>query len=289
MASIVAWFQAQPAPLQPAYLSAFTSISLFVLGFLTIAGTAWANRRNTLKAARDQQKLEIYKAVLKDIDAASDAQLEASNYVRTTVGMLRIQAEMLKTNPVWPPVRERTAAFEARHYKQLSQLGALHQFVEQWAIVDQRLEVFAKAFGYQRNAVMRAGLELSEVFRSVLPVDVPGQPDKIFAYSPPQQRFIDLAAEMAEKYHYESGLLGAYISDFNVELQPLLLGHLFGRRIVRRDAPDPTQFTIRLDRYRQIVRHFENTDFFKGGKAADLELRKRHGTERRVLWFLRGL
>lgn len=37
-----------------------------------------------------------------------------------------------------------------------------------------------------------------------------------------------MVEELAELYHRESGLLGAYIGDFNVELQPLLLGHLFG-------------------------------------------------------------
>ena len=281
---IVAWFQLQPSALQPAILSAATVVSLFVLGFLTIAGTAWANRRNTLKAARDQQKLEIYKSILKDIDAAADAQLDASSFAGTAAMMLRIQADMVAGGVPWGMPRERLQQFDQFHRAQTRKFSVLHGFLEQWAILDPRLEAFRKAFGYQSFATLEAATALSGALRFALPVDNPD--GGVFPYSPPSREQAEALSQVAARYQREGSLLGAYISDLNVELQPLLLGHLFGRRIVRRDPPDPTQFAIRLDRHRQIVRHFQNTPFFKNADIEETELRQRHGTLRFNWWRL---
>lgn len=279
---IVTWFQSQPTALQPAILSAATAVGLFVLGFLTIAGTAWANRRNTLKAARDQQKLDIYNAILKDINAASDAQLDATTFAGTAAMMLRIQADMVAGGVPWGMPRERLHQFEQLHRAQTQTFSVLHGFLEQWAILDPRLEAFRKAFGYQAIATLEAATALSGALRFALPVDNPD--GGVFPYSPPSREQAEAVGEVAARYQRESSLLGAYIGDLNVELQPLLLGHLFGRRIVRRAPPDPTQFAIRLDRHRQIVRHFKNTPFFKKGSLEEAELRRRHGTVRFRWW-----
>lgn len=282
---ILHWLQTQPTALQPAYLAAFTQVGLFLLGFLTIAGTAWANRRNTLKAARDQQKLEIYKAILADIDAAARAQEAAASYVSSAVMMLKVQAEMIKTNPTWPNVSQRVSEFEALHYKQLSAMSKLHRFMEQWLIIDRRLAVFGRAFSYQHNQALQAGNQVSDALRSMLPTDIPDQPGAIFPYRVPQPRHIEQLSQIADRYQHESHLIGCYISDFNVELQPLLLGHLFGPKMVRRDPPDPTLFAIRLDRYRSITRYFENTPYFSDANSMDRKLREKHRRKNRPGWL----
>ena len=279
---ILGWFQAQSAALQPAILSAATAISLFVLGFLTIAGTAWANRRNTLKAARDQQKLEIYKAILKDIDAAAAAQVDASTFAGTAATMLRIQADMVAEGIPWGMPRERMLQFDQLHRTQTQKFSVLHGFLEQWAVLDPRVEAFRKAYGYQSFATSEAAWALSGAFRFALPIDNPD--GGVFPYSPPNREQAEALALVATRYQSESSLLGAYIGDLNVELQPLLLGHLFGRRIARRDPPDPTRFAIRLDRHREIVRHFKNTPFFQQAEVQETELRRHHGTLPGAWW-----
>ena len=282
------WFQSQPIILQPAILSALTAISLFVLGFLTIAGTAWANRRNTLKAARDEQKLEIYKAMLAKIEAASSAQLSADGYLRSATMGIRIHSDMVQQGLPWSPPRERFSEFSRLHQELSELVSDIHRSLEQWAIIDHRLEAFRKAFGFQQNAMMRAWMALNPVFMRLLPTDMPE--GGVFPYSTPQGRHIAELDALAEGYHRESSLLSCYIGDLNVELQPLLLGHLFGRRIVRRNAPDPAQFTIRLDRYKQIIRHFEGTEFFRNGARMERELRDRYRAQGKVRlhrWDLR--
>lgn len=276
------WFQSQPKELQPALLSSFTTLSVFVLGFLTIVGTAFANRRNTLKAARDDQKLEIYKEALVKIDAAVDAQSEADSYLRNAITSLRIQNDSVKEGIYPNAPRQRFPEFSALHYAQRKKVIDLHLFLEQWAVIDPRLEAFRKAFGYQGRVLMDAESVLNPLLILALPTDNPT--GGTFPYSVPPSSLLDQLVSAADRYHYETGLLSAYVGDLNVELQQLLLGHLFGHRIVRRDAPDPGQFAIRLDRHRQIVRHFESTPFFRNGAEMEKALRQQHGTSRRFSW-----
>ena len=99
-----------------------------------------------------------------------------------------------------------------------------------------------------------------------------------------QRKVATWLTTLAERYHHESGLIGTYLFDLNVELQPLLLGHLFGDRVSRRDARDPVQFTIRLDRHKQIIRHFNQTDFFRKGAEMDRELRRKNGIPPKDWW-----
>lgn len=280
----IEWYLALQPVLQGALISAGASLVLGLFGFLSIWFTAFANRRHALKASRDQQKLEIYKAILADIDAATEAQIDVSAYVTGATMGLRIQADMLPINPNWPPVTQRVQKFEALHYAQSAALSKLHRFIEQWAIIDPRLHAFGMAFGYQHHQVSEAARAMSDAFRSTLPTDIPDQPGAIFPYTPPQKRHLDQVSTAADRYNHESGLVGSYISDFNIELQPLLLGHLFGRNIVRRDPPDPSQFAIRLDRHRQIIRHFKTTPFFSNGDRMMNEIRAQHREERKPLW-----
>jgi len=195
------WFQGQPASLQPALLSAFTSMSLFALGFLTIAGTAWANRRNTLKAARDEQKLEIYKEMLAKIEAASSAQLKADGYLRGATMSIRIYVEMKQQGLQSPPPHQRFPEFSRLHQELADRASNIHRTLEQWSVIDHRLEAFRKAFGFQQNALMLAAMNLNPKLIRILPTESPE--GDLFPYSPPQGRHLtelDALAEGLERH-----------------------------------------------------------------------------------------
>ncbi len=271
IASTVDWYVNQEVPLQAAILSAGTTLLVLFLGVWL---NAWANRRNTLNASRDSQKLEIYKTMLEKIDAASDAQIAADGYLRAAVMAVENYADLTSQGLHATPPKHRFLEFSKLHHEQGKRLGEIHILLEQWAIIDSRLKVFRLAFGFQGDATRSAFSELSQSLIRMLPVEKPE--GGLYPYGSHQGRHLAELSQLAEKYHRESGLLGAYVSDLNVELQPLLLGHLFGRRVTRRNPPDPSQATIRLDRYKQITRDFEQTEFFRRGAELDREIRARH-------------
>lgn len=271
--AIVSWYSTLEVPLQAATLSAITTFSVFFLGVWL---SAWANRRNALKASRDAQKLDIYRSVLEKIDAAADAQRAASSYILGIKMTLWAQAEIAQEGmPITPP-NQRFPKFSELHSRQQESFTELHKFLEQWAIVDFRFKAFRMAFGFQSNATLNAAISLNLPLMRALPADNPQ--GGTFPYSLPAKENIEELEKLLDRYTYESGLMGAYIADLNVELQPLLLGHLFGWQIERRDPPDPTQFTLRLDRYKSIVQHFENTEHFKRGAAMDREIREKYAS-----------
>ena len=71
--------------------------------------------------------------------------------------------------------------------------------------------------------------------------------------------------------------LGACLSDFQVEMQNILVGGLFESRIAYRSPIDPTSKVIRLDRSVELKRYFENeTKWGRHLKQVDEELRSVH-------------
>lgn len=54
-------------------------------------------------------------------------------------------------------------------------------------------------------------------------------------------------------------------------MQLLLLGELFPNVVERRDPPDPDQFCIRLDKYDEIVRILDVTDWRKQSNELEAE------------------
>lgn len=280
MDQLISWFWAQEAAVQAATITVLANVGLFFLGLSTIALNAWANRRNTLKASRDEQKLSIYKDALRIIDAAEEVRGKAGGYLHGVLSSLKYCAVAAKVGLPASPPKERHLEFQRLHFAQLAEVGVLHRFLEQWAVVDKRLSVFGLAFSAQHNAVMKAHGALFDTLMKALPTDRTDG-GGIFPYAPPSDEALGKLAELADAYISESALLGAYIGDLNVELQPLLLGHLFGRSIPRRDPPDPTQFTIRLDRHEAITAKLRATDYFRRGETLDKELRAQHGTQKK--------
>lgn len=276
------WLNSIPTALQPQVFTAATQFSIFSLGFLTILGTAWANRRNTLKAARDAQKLEIYNLALGKIQTATEAQRKVSSYLTRANMAIRMHADLVQQGIPSSIPSQRFTEFSSLHFEQGRAAGEVHLFLEEWAIIDPRLQAFRMAFGFQSHTVSLAFAALSRTLMTQLPTDNPQ--GGTFPYAASQGRHIDDLELLAEAYQRESGLVGAYLGDLNVELQQLLLGHLFNGRVVRRDAPDPAQFAIRLDRHREIIRHFQATDFFKNGARLDTELRAAHRQKRPSWW-----
>lgn len=170
IAAALEWYVKQEVPLQAALLSALTTLLVLFLGVWL---NALANRRNTLKASRDAQKLEIYKILLEKIEAASAAQIAADGYLRAAEMSISIHSDMAAQGLHATPPKHRFPEFSRLHQEQHARLSEVHRLLEQWAIIDPRLRAFRMAFGYQSNASMIAAMSLNEKLMRLLPTENP--------------------------------------------------------------------------------------------------------------------
>ena len=100
-------------------------------------------------------------------------------------------------------------------------------------------------------------------------VFVYGMPLEGHPWSPPQAEDYEALMSRIKGEIHHTNLLSAWVGDFQVEMQALLLGELFANKVDRRDPPDPDQFCIRLDRYDEIQRRLASTEW--GKRAVEME------------------
>jgi hypothetical protein len=281
------WFLSLEPGLQGAMIGAGTSLALGFFGFGSIWATAYANRRNSIKAEADRQRLEVYRDAMKVIEEASAGQRKAISFVQSTAVALRLRQSMMAEGSQPIPPLQRYSEFMAIHRAAGHGTSQLMLFLERWAIIEPRLKLFR--FGFSLRSLRLLGLmsELSRLYADMLPFEAAdgSTVSRTSAYPDEMMARLD---DATQRYSYEAGLLDAYFGDLNVELQGLLLGHLFVREALeRRDAPDPSQFTLRIDHYDQLMVRFQNEPEFKENSDLDAKLRKTHGTHQRRQWWKR--
>src|SRR5690606_3122724 len=170
---------------------------------------------NTLKAARDAQKLEIYKSALGKMQTATDTLREASSYLSSATIAIRTHADLANRGMPSSVPTERYTEFSSLHFKQSRAAIDVHIFLEEWAIIDPRLRAFRMALGFQNNTLTSAFSALATTLMQQLPTDNPA--GGIYPYPPSQGRHIAELELLVEAYQRESGLLSAYFGDLNVE------------------------------------------------------------------------
>lgn len=278
------WFLGLQPALQAALISAGTSLALGVFGFSSIWLTAALNRRNVRRAEADKQRLEIYRDALALIEEASAAQRKATSFVQSTARAIELRQDMIRDGQQPIPPSQRHTEFMSLHREASRGASQLMMFLERWAIVERRLKMFRLGFFLRTNRTLTLMIELSGLYSDMLPFETSDGQTVAKNAAFPEEALSQLM-EASRKYAYEMGLLDAYYMDLNIEFQGLLLGHLFGKnRLERRDAPDPAQFTLRIDRYDQVMAKFESEPEFKQYAEQERKLRKHYGAHRQSWW-----
>lgn len=261
-------------------ISAGTSITLGIFGFGAIWFTATANRRNSIKAEADKQRLEIYREALSAIETASAAQRKAVSFVQSTLSAIHLRQTFSAAGQQPALLTQRYDEFMTLHRAVGHGTSQLMMFLERWAIVDRRLKMFRLGFHLRSTRALQLMSELSALYRDMLPFEAPGG-RTISSNSAFLDEQVTRLKTATDQYAYELSLLDAYFGDLNVELQGLLLSHLFGKQpLERRDPPDPNQFTLRLDRYDDVMTKLQREPEFAEYEKRDRELRAFHGTVR---------
>lgn len=115
--------------------------------------------------------------------------------------------------------------------------------ISRWTIVDPRLEVFRFAFSRARYEMrMETFRYLKSVLR-IMPID-----DKFierFGWSPPNDEDLATIGEATLKLVNAGTFLDAYIEDFQIEMQNILLKEMFGdRALTKRRNPQDAQYRV---------------------------------------------
>lgn len=148
--------------------------------------------------------------------------------------------------------------------------------IEQWSIVDPRLDLFRDAFNVAAHEIREKWTPLFvSVGVRLPPVELDGA--EMDAWRAPSPDACAAAIPACQALQDAVSLAECWLADFQTELQRLLLRDLFENRLPYRDAPDPRFFTIRLDRYDQLKKRLGETAW--GREAVRLEEQARAKAE----------
>jgi hypothetical protein len=243
------WIVSWPPQLQPALISGLITASTTALsaafGFGVVYFQLGRQGRNAIEQSRKNEalklKVQIYQSVTETADKAEAAIREFSSFL-TQLGF-HASVDRLKDS----------AQFSFTEYNRL-QNGAVSavldimSIVEKWRIIDSKLTLFNRVISMGIDSHRDAVTKSAYLMMATLPHM--GH-ETLWQQSDEATRNAIRNQVDAEIWHI--GRLSAWMIDFKVEMQVLLLGELFSNGIVtRRDPPDPEQFCIRLDRYEEI-------------------------------------
>jgi hypothetical protein len=264
------WLSLDPS-VQAAAIAAGATLLAAAAGFWVIgtqaAHAVWQNRRNeALKL-----KVRIYEQATQTSGTAQDAVSELTAYLRHFDIQLRFHA----AGAAVPPPPHRFPEYQRLQRSAATAIIRVMTMIEQWQIVEPKLRIFGRAIAMENDRYRKATMAGPDLLVYAMPVvgfEAKWQP----------LSGADLAAVTsrihAELYHMH--LLSAWVGDFEVEMQLLLLGELFPNSIERRDPPDPDQFCIRLDRVEELERRLDASDWGRKGVEAEAEAWARFAAKR---------
>jgi hypothetical protein len=148
---------------------------------------------------------------------------------------------------------------------------AIITFTERWFVVDPRFEIFKIAINAALHDTREAwGAYFDGVMRS-MPADLP---DGVH-WNPPDSALIDAIEAVSDRFVDRLGEVTAYAYDFQVEMQNILVGPLFGNAVPRRQPIDQRHVVISLENDALLTRYFrEDTSWGQAQHATEAGVRE---------------
>jgi hypothetical protein len=228
------------------------TLATIVISLALVGRTLNANIKLQTTVERKKQKLKLYEDVIQRVDRASEAETEASSFALSASSDLRLRLSMAEQGFDFV-ISKRARRFNDLTYEVQRAAVDFIRFIESYEIIEPRLVVFQHAIN---AAVYEIRLTEAPVFSkllSMLPFD---SPEGKAINHPYGQSDIDELQNLVGRFLATSNNLGAYIHDFRVEMQLLLLSDIFGGEVRRRIPLDPNLKAIRLDRSDELNRYF---------------------------------
>ena len=238
-----------------------TVIIAAVIGF---AGIIWQIGRQARHAVEQHRrnesiklKLQIYQEIWVAISAASDAVSTLKADLQLKATNLRSIMQGYTTWENWQSSRNQFPDLQSKFDDAQKTVIGVVRSVEQWRVIDPRLDVFIFAFHASFHDCHEAFYrEFCPLAIRLLPTTNPatGQP---FHVDQPAIEVLERFATLADlQLDVLEGLSG-YLLDLENEMQNLLVGELFDNKLERREPLDPRVVVVSLDRRDELRAYFE--------------------------------
>ncbi|WP_416066637.1 hypothetical protein ACK9YZ_11150 [Rhizobium sp. ZK1] len=253
-------------PVIGAAATCFAALLGFTAVFLQLGNAIKANKKNE----QIKRKVEIYEQTLGTSRNAEGAGLKLQNYLNRFQMSLDLVQIWNNAGDKWQIPAERYPQYlELRNEASTAFIGVI-TMIESWHIVEPKLDVF-------RYAISMGLEELSKVQRppDLLVYKMPVHGHESTWSIPSPEEHADIMDRLNRELRQIQRLL-AWVGDFKVEMQILLLGELFPNNTLERRQPyDPDFFCIRLDRHKEIMRKIHGSEWMDRQKEFEIEARKR--------------
>lgn len=213
-----------------------------------------------IEQGRESERLKLKVEIYKEIVAICAAQENASIELSTKIRVLRGQMSVVTSHPSLDGLRATDVSWLELHelYGEAHQRAiAVITLVEQWRVIELRLDLFQLAVNVGLHDVRAAWPGFSIAAQAVLP---PSNIHSDGSWRPPSDAVLWLARE-ADALVKQLMKLDAWVTDFQAEMQSQLLEDLFGQRVPPREPIDPDMFAIRLDQYDELKRRLHYTEW----------------------------
>jgi hypothetical protein len=262
------WTNLDP-PVKAACITAVATSLSALFGFLVVFFQLGRQSRNAIAANTKNEavkrQVEIYERTLETSRKAQDAATALQSFLRRFASELELTKLNADPNFNFGPPSARFPEYQKLGTDVREALIAVMFLIEAWQIVDQRITIFSRVISMGMSEWQKVWSSHPNWFVYGMPT--PGHESKWTLPDPETLARLDYRIEQEA---FQISRLSAWVSDFQVEMQILLLGGLFGTQLERRDPPDPTQFCVRLDRYDDIDKQINESDW--GVEAATLEV-----------------
>jgi hypothetical protein len=273
------WWTVLDLQIQSAFVGALATIGVAMAGFGALYYQIGRQGRDAIEQSRQNEamrlKLQFYDQMLQTVKAANDATIEHINFLHLYLYQIRLCAASEAGGYNWTPPTSRFSKYRELIIETKNRIIELSMLMENCRIVDRRISIFNTAMSYGIDAINSANAGFPDILMISMPQDVETPPDN---WRIPVGERLDAIEKRVEREIYAVSLTSAWVGDFQVEMQNLLLGDLFPTRIPRRDPPDPEQFTIRLDRNVEIEKWFRSSEWGRKGEANEAAAWARFGT-----------
>lgn len=271
------WWTSIDPTIRPAVISSLATVLTAVVGLGVVFFQIGRQARNAIKQNKLNEaiklKISIYDQTVATSEKAQAAVIEFTSFLRQFSLHLNFIRVAKENGYQWQQPTARFLDYQRLQSEAGNSCIMVMTMIDRWQIVEPNLSIFRRCIAMGLDGLRIWQMKQPNVFVQFMPI--PGYEDK---WKAPEGA--DLASVMARINGelYEMGRVLAWIGDFQVEMQRLLLGDLFPNKVEYRDPPDPSQFCIRLDRLEEIESKLRAMEWGKRQVETEAEAWSRFST-----------
>jgi hypothetical protein len=236
------------------------AIATAAASFLALLGVGWQIARQAkiaIEQNRDSERLKLKLSIYETITLKSQEALNSSNSFQGYMNVFNAQARvahgaiaggedyLVPAADVMVLIQKKVAATQ--------KMTELRQLISRWMIVDPRLDLFALGLEVASNDLDWAYEKYQKLAFLIMPAPHnAGASAEFVKWQPPSDEAIRLL-DVVSKEMQDAWLTQlAFVQDFQLEMQNLLLKDLFNRRLPPRTPDDPKAIVLRMDFYDEL-------------------------------------